>query len=223
MIKTIKLINFQDMVECNDSLHQSKESFLAVNYEFKKGNVYGLISDFGCGSWGLSNCVGGRGTSEHTGKILLNNDEISVNKLSEYSCFITEKIFQDVNSESNLMTPKECIAKALSISKQPYTIEQIKKWFCLSDGRFERPIEYIGTEIWTISIAVNFALGKEIYCYPWLNMIDISRFMIAYEEKIIDLLKSKGKIVIVPSSQKRVLRKYCDHTIFFEKGKMIYR
>lgn len=52
-------------------------------------------------------------------------------------------------------------------------------------------------------MAVNFALGRDIFCYPWLNLNDIERFKTACEHKVIDFLKRTGKIIIVPSSQKK--------------------
>ncbi|MBQ7936125.1 MAG: hypothetical protein IJ333_07235 [Clostridia bacterium] len=223
MIDSIQLIEFQDVVECQSLLHQSKESFLPINYTFKKGNVYGLISDFGCGSWALSTCLGGRCSSEYSGKVLLNNNVIHASQLSKYAGFISEKTFQIMNSSRNPLTPKECIEKALKQSGQPYSVEEIKKTFCLSGGRFERSINNLSGEIWLVSMAVNFAFGKEIFCYPWLNMLDIERFKIAYDCKIIEFLKKSGKIIIVPSSQKRILLKYCDHTVSFHKGKVICR
>ncbi len=223
MIDSIELVNFQDLVECQSLAYQSKESFLQITYTFKKGNVYGLISDFGCGSWGLSTCLGGRCSPYYTGKILLNRVEVSAAKLLEHSCFITDRIFPGINTAKDFLTPKECIEIALSLSSQPYSVQQIKELFCLSDERFERSMDSVSGEIWLISMAVNFALGKEIFCYPWLNMIDINRFETANELGIIDLLKSTGKIVLVPSSQKKILRKHSEHTILFEKEKIISR
>lgn len=223
MIESLKFIGFQDMVECRSLTFQSRESFLPINYEFKPGNVYGLISDFGCGSWGLTTCVGGRSSTHYIGKILLNETEIAAEELKKYSCFIAENVYVNLNTEQKLLTPKECIERALSASLQPYSVEQIKSMFCLSEGRFERSLACVSGEIWLISMAINFALGKQIFCYPWLNAIDISRFEIASQHGIIKLLKDLGKIVLVPSSQKRILRKQCDHIILFDKQKMIYR
>ena len=223
MINSLRLINFQDIVECQDSLHKSMETFLPINYELNKGNVYGFISDFGCGSWGVTTCLGGRSTKNYSGKVLLNNTEIQASQLSSYSCFITEKIFPNINSHDNMMTPKTCIEKALAISGQTFSVGQIKDIFCLSDGRFERPLSEASGEVWLISLAVNFALGKDIFCYPWLNQLDIARFKTAYEHNVIDFLKNENKIIIVPSSQKKILRRYCDHMIIFDKEKVCYR
>lgn len=222
MINSIKFIGFQDLVECQSLTFQSRESFLPITYEFKPRNVYGLISDFGCGSWGLTTSVGGRSSKQYSGKVLLNETEIAAEELENYACFVSENIYTDINFQQELLTPRECIARALSISSQQYSVDQIKSLFCLSDDRFERPLEYVSGEIWLISMAINFALGKQIFCYPWLNAMDIARFEIAYRNGIIQLMKDAGKIVIVPSSQKRVLRKYCDHTILFHKQKIVY-
>lgn len=223
MINSLKFIDFQDLVECHSITFQSRETFLPITYEFKPENVYGIISDFGCGSWGLTTCVGGRCSKEYNGKVFLNDIEIPADTLAKYSCFISENIYTDLNIEPKLMTAKECIAQALSISSLPYSVNQIKSMFYLSDGRFERPLAYVSGEIWLISMAINFALGKQIFCYPWLNEHDIARFEIAYRHGIIELIKNAGKIVLIPSSQKKFLRKYCDHTILFEERKIVYR
>lgn len=223
MITSLKFIDFQDLVECRSLTFRSRESFLPVNYEFKPGNVYGLISDFGCGSWGLATCVGGRFSKHHSGKILLNETEITAEQLTQDACFISENVYTGLNSDPKLSTPRECVEKALSISSQPYSVDQIKSLFHLSDDRFERPLVYASGEIWCISMAVNFAFGKQIFCYPWLNAIDISRFEIACKHGIIKLLKASGKIIVVPSSQKSILRKQCNHTILFNKQKLVCR
>lgn len=209
---SLKLVDFQDLVECKALSFQCKDSFLPVTYQFKPGKVYGLLSDFGCGSWGLA-CLGGEFTEHHGGKSLVNDKTISASELYSASAFISENLYSGINDEGDLLTPLLCIEKALSISNEPYTVEQIKTMFCLSDERFERSLLYSSGEIWLISMAVNFALEKQIFCYPWLNAMDIKRFEAEQKLGIINLLKNSGKIIIVPSSQKRILKKLCDHII----------
>lgn len=223
MIDSLKFIEFQDLVECSSLTFKSRESFLPITYEFKPGNTYGLISDFGCGSWGLTTCVSGKISINYSGKILLDDMEITSDELAKYACVVSENTYTELNLECDQSTPRRCIDKALSISSKPYTVDQIKSMFDLSEGRFDRPISYVSGEVWPISMAINFALGKEIFCYPWLNERDIFRFEVAHQYGIIKLLKDLGKIVIVPSSQKRILRRLCDHTILFYKNKVVYR
>ena len=223
MIESIRLENFQDQAECRSYVYQSRESFLQCSCRLLPGNSYGVISDYGYGGWGLVTCIGGRGSEYYNGGIYLNGKKISPRELSQYSCFIPENIFPTINSEHDLMTPLACIEKALFVSGEPYTVSEIKDIFKLSDNRFSRPLEHVSGEIWQISAAVNFALGKEIFCYPRLNEHDIFRYQVACEIGVIDYLKKKGKIILVPSSQGRALRKLCDHTMRFHKAKFVFK
>lgn len=223
MIESIRLENFQDQADCRSYVYQSRESFLQCSCRLLPGNSYGIISDFGYGGWGLVTCIGGRGSESYKGEIYLNDESIMPRDLSQYSCFIPENIFPAINSEDNLMTPLACIEKALFVSGEPYTVSEIKDIFKLTDNRFRRPLEHVSGEIWQISAAVNFALGKEIFCYPWLNEYDIFRYQVACEVGIIDYLKKRGKIILISSSQGRVLRKLCDHTMRFHKAKFVFK
>lgn len=222
MIELLRIEDYQDLVDCRSSFYQSRESFLKCSFAFLAGKSYGVVSDFGCGSWGLVTCLAGRGTENHSGTIFLNGKAVPFNGLLPYSCFISENVFPAVNSAQNLSTPEGCIKKALCISGQPYSVSEIKEIFHLSDGRFERSLDLVSGEIWQISAAINFSLGKEVFCYPWLNELDISRFEIACESGTIDFLKRNGKIILVPSSQEKKLKKLCDHTLKFSHGKFSF-
>ncbi len=217
MISSLKLVQFQDIAECRSNNFQSRESFLPITYEFKPHNVYGLVSDFGCGSWGLATCVSGRVSENYYGKVFLNGTEITPSELLRYSCFVAENTYSGIDLVKEISSPREYIEKAVSISGCSYSVSQIKALFCLSDERFERPLATASREIWLISMAINFALGKQIFCYPWLNEMDISRFEIAYNHGIIKTVKDLGGIVLVPSSQKKILKKHCDYSILFNR------
>ena len=223
MIKSLSVEQFQDVADCKTQLYSVRESFLKCSFKLTCGNTYGVISDFGCGSWGLVACLAGRGTENHCGKIFIDDKQVPFTELLSHSCFITESDFFGTDTAYSELTTRQCIEKALDISKLPYSVSEIKEIFCLSDGRFDRAVKCVSGEIWLISAAVNFSLGKDIFCYPWLNEIDIGRFETAYELGILDFLKSKDKIILVPSSQGKVLRKLCDHTIKFSKGKFIFK
>lgn len=216
MRDTIQFLKFQDAVNCSYLHTRTIDAFMQITYKFVPGHCYGISSDFGCGSWGIASCIGGRNSEHYTGKVLLGEKEINPRILSQYSCFIGENTFDKIDLNFN-NTPRLCIEQALSLSKLPYTSDQIKQMFYLSNGRFDRDINYISGEIWTVSMAINFSLGKKIYCYPWLNEADIERFKFAYESGIIDRIKKTGGIIIVPSSQKKCLKKCCDYTICIDR------
>jgi hypothetical protein len=91
--------------------------------------------------------------------------------------------------------------------------------FSLSDERFKRDLRYVSGEIWRISIAVGFALGKDIFCYPWLNERDAS----IIDTQIVKVLKSHNKLVLIPSSQEKFFKKACDYILIFEPEKYIFK
>ena len=211
---SLQLNNFQDGANCKSILFTSKESFVRVTHRFLGGNAYGFISDFGCGSWGLVTCLGGR-CENPDGEVLLNAQPIACSELLKYSCFISENVFNGINTSDNLLSAKECIEKALQISKISYSVQEIKIMFGLSDERFERNLNYVSGEIWRISMAVGFAYGKDIFCFPWLNERDVDRLY----QPLINILKKNGKIILIPSSQKKPLKKICDETLLMGIGK----
>ena len=223
MTNSLKIENFQDSADCKTLTYQSRESFLKCSYDFAAGKAYGIVSDFGCGSWGLVTCLGGRGTDKYSGVMIVNEKEVSRRELNEISCFVAENVFPGINSPQELLTPEKCIEKALAVSGQAYSAAEIKDIFCLSDSRFKRPLENVSGEIWQISAAINFALGKDVFCYPWLNEINISRFEAACEIGTIDFLKKAEKIILVPSSQEKKLKKLCDRVLKFRNGKFTVR
>lgn len=221
MIKHIICSEFQDIANCKSNLFQCRESFLKVNYEFKCGNVYSIVSDFGCGSWGLVNCLGGRNESEEwlSGQISVDNNKVTPAEMRNHSAFVGETVFNGINSLSEPLSAKKCIEKALIISGQHFSVLDIKNMFCLSDERFDRNINYASGEINKISIAVNFALGKEIFCFPWLNEQEILNI----SKSNLNALREHNKIVLIPTSQIKLAKKFSNHVIIFKNGKIAYK
>ena len=224
MISQLTCINYRDSACCTSQLFQSKESFCKINYDFHGGSVYGIVSDFGCGSWGLVTCLGGRSLDDslHSdGEVLLDGVKVLPLELRRVSAFVCENIFDGVNSSAELLSARQCIEKALQISGLQYLPDEIKKIFSLSDERYERNLKYVSGEIFRISIAVNFALGKSIYCFPWANEHDIMNVMNL--SSIIDVLKKNNKIVLIPTSQDKYVKKISDHMICFKGGKVRFK
>jgi hypothetical protein len=59
---------------------------------------------------------------DYDGEVYLNGELIMGNDLSKSSCFISENQFDGINSSDDLLSAKECIEKALKISKLPYAL-----------------------------------------------------------------------------------------------------
>lgn len=207
MIETLKLINYRNSAQCETIGMSCIDSFPATTYTFQSGKVYRLTSDFGCGSWGMVTCIGGRGDVEYSGKIMLDDAEADARILKKHSGFIAESYFPDINTSDELCTTHECIYRALNISGLNYSTNEIKSIFHLTDNRFDRPLNQISGEIWLASAAIWFSLDKDIFCFPWLNMRNYFRFETMKEFGIIDFLKKRKKLVLVPTSRKTFFEK----------------
>lgn len=216
MFNSICLDKFRDCVECSFLHTNTIDAFTTFSYEFRAGKVYGLVSDFGCGSWALASCIGGRASKDCEGSVLLDNSEIPPSDLLKYSCFVYENESSDTPAceESTIRTS---INRALNISGLPYTVEEIKEMFHLTDARIDRPLDCISGEKWLASMAIGFASGKKIFVYPWLNEKDVDRFVIAVEHGVIDVITKSGGIVVVPSGQKKILRRLCDRIVIMDR------
>ena len=216
VINSICLEKFMDSVECNFLHTKTIDSFPMMTLEVNSGMSYGLVSDFGFGSWAFANCIGGRTSETFSGKMFLNNREIHPSRLLEFTCFVYEDCYKQLYVKGE-PTIRNCIESALELSGLPYTVEQIKEMFSLTDERFDRHMDFISGEKWLASAAIGFAAGKKIFVYPWLNELYVGRFEIAVELGIVETIKKSGGIVIVPSSQKMLLRRLCDKVVIMDK------
>lgn len=220
MIDTIELVEFSGKADCTCDFYKCVESFPKLNYTIKNGKTYSIISDFGCGSWGLANCLSGNG-SILSGEVLVDGKRTRLGDLIRYSCIVSSTNIFGMKIKPKKDSTKKCIEKALK-DNHTYSVSEIKKLFCLSDERFERPIAYISGEIWLASLAIGFSLQKDIFSFPWLGERDIGIFKTIKQLGIIDFLKKNRKIILVPSSQKGVLLNNCDASIVFKNRQVFF-
>lgn len=125
--------------------------------------------------------------------VSLNNKEISLNELSEYSCYMDEldPLFSSANSV------KEQIKQGLDQNKLNCSFDDIKNLFYLDSERFERPLNGVGNEIFKAMAAIGFSHKKEVFCFPWLSN---TRFE-SYHEHLTTLLQTLERLektVIIP-------------------------
>lgn len=149
--------------------------------------------------------------------MLLNGNKVNPRELKDKSCFIAENQIEGINTPIDMGTARTNIEKALAISGLPYSVSQIKELFHLSDGRFDRDFRYVSGEIWLMSMAIGFAMGKDLFCFPWLNKIEFYRASAA--KPILMFLKEKGEIILISSSQKKELSKISDHRLILNPAK----
>ena len=206
-MQMLLLDNAMGYADCKNQTYSLCDSFTRASFRLFAGKVYGIVSPFGLGSWGLTNCIGGAGTLID-GTILLDGKPVNQEGLREKSCFISESASEAELSEH--LTVRQMIGESLKESGLSYTEQDIKSFFSLSDERFERPIAQISGEIRQVSAAVGFARGKEIFCYPWLISNQIDRYLFP---QTLSFLREEKKLVLIPTDPERKIAPYCDGII----------
>lgn len=194
--------------ECNLFHHGLVKDCLSnESFEFYKGCLYGIIGEFGNGGAALSCGITGN-TNFYSGKIFVDNEEVSIEYLNKNSWYIgndraninKHRLFKR-KTKINKDTIKAQILKGINDSKCNLEYEEIKRLFKISDERVDRNIRYVSGERWKASAAIGYANRKKIFCYPWLNSKDIELLHDQIKQTVDVLLKS-GCIVIIPTTKK---------------------
>lgn len=172
------------------------------NYQFKSG-LYIMEGECGTGGWALSTILSGKDEFVQ-GKIIVDDEVVNCKDLKRYSCYVGE----DSGLKKNLgLTPMSVaeqinygISKGLSFTNN---VDQIKVMFGLSNERFTRKMKYLSGERWRASMAIGYATGKFIYCFPWMN----SKFITHLEDCLMKCIPPLLKInatIIIPTTKHQI-------------------
>lgn len=205
VINKIRMENVSGGFECKLKNYGGMRDTLGhFNYQFKSG-VYLIEGECAMGGWALSTILTGK-DKVFEGKIFFNEVEVTYKQLEQNSCYVGT----DANLKKRFglvpLTVKEQIeygiSKGLSFSAN---VEDIRKKFALSEERFNRSMKYVSGERWRASMAIGYALGKKIYCFPWVN----SNFLHSHSDNFklcFDSLKTANAIVIIPTTYADILK-----------------
>lgn len=187
---------------------------MPVSCTLEVGKIDGLRSEFGGGAWALSTCIGGRAEPgwPPEGCILWNGQPVTNDELAARACFVGERP-EEHRLQCLYPTVRRRVEWALMESGLPHTADEIRAMFGLTDARFDRRIDRIGSEIWLASMAIGFAGGKEVFCWPWMYGQFACYLRAAKELGVLELLRQHGKLVLVPSADEGLLRDCCDHVL----------
>ena len=197
-INSINIKN-EGYVYCKSAFYTAQDSLSNHScYSFSQG-VNKLIGEIDSGNWAISYLLS---MYKHRPddfilfeqpNVAVNNKCISLNELSEFSCYMDklDPLFSAANSV------KEHITQGLDHSKLNYSYDDIKSLFHIDSERFECPINSVGNEIFKSMAAIGFSYKKEIFCFPWLSN---KRFESYHENltTLLQILESLEKTVIIP-------------------------
>ncbi len=200
-ISNISIKN-EGYIYCKSSFYSAQDSLSNYSsYSFSRG-INKLIGEIDSGNWAISyllsmykHCPEDFVLFEQP-EAVVNNKRISLNELSEFSCYMDKlyPLFSTVNSV------KEHIIQGLEHSRLNYSYDDVKDLFCIDSERFERPINSTGNEIFKSMAAIGFSYKKEIFCFPWLS----NRRFESYHENLttlLQILEGLEKTVIIPVGQ----------------------
>ena len=178
------------------------------NYKFKSG-IYVIEGECTTGGWALSTILTGR-EKLMNGQILIDNEIVSYKELQKCSCYVGEDSGLKKWFGIMPMSVAEQIEYGIKKGFISDSVEEIKNKFKLSDGRFDRQMKYFSGERWRASMAIGYALGKRIYCFPWISGKFIMKLENCFKTCFQPLLES-GATIIIPTTNHYVLKNIVDN------------
>ena len=186
-------------VYCKSSFYSAQDSLSNHScYSFSRG-INKLIGEIDSGNWAVSYLLS---MYKHRPEdfvlfeqpiVAVNNKWISLNELSEFSCYM-DKIDPLFSANNSV---KEHIKQGLDYSKLNCSYDDIKNLFHIDSERFERSLKGVGNEIFKAMAAIGFSYKKEIFCFPWLSN---KRFESYHENltSLLQILEKLEKTIIIP-------------------------
>lgn len=106
--------------------------------------------------------------------------------------------------------------------RKDFTVEKIIELFGLSKDRLSYKVEELSWERWRASMAIGFAQGKSIYCFPWCSTMWINDLILnSGIHRCIDIVKKYGSIIIIPTSKTESIEYLVDEVISINNSKSL--
>jgi hypothetical protein len=185
-----ELVNYGHMIETVDHFQ----------YQFQKGKSYGIIGQCGEGGWGLSYAIAGR--AEHSAdEIKVNGKAVTPEQLAGISWYVGDGMpKRGPFPKSRTVLNQISAACRMNTDNKRGSVEEIIALFNLSQDRLELPLDNQSWEKWRSSIAIGYAYGAQIFCFPWVSTGWVNDLILNCGIHIcIDILKNVGAIVILPT------------------------
>lgn len=170
------------------------------HFEIYAGTLNGIVGEFGTGGAILSYILSNN-RKFYEGKIYIDDKKEMLSSIVKNSWYIGYDIY---GSHRPLWrkTIKEQIADGVQLSYIDLNVDAIQDMFEISEVGAKKSIQKAGFERWKASIAIGFAYGKKIFCYPWMNSKDIESLKEQMTQSI-KVLIDNNCIVILPTTKEK--------------------
>lgn len=208
--QTVKVEIFEQRCIWPESRRHSyrhNELLYEETFEFEEGKMYGILGEHGEGGGGLSWLLSGRDVIRDE-KITVFGKEYKKGETVEEGWYLGEGI-----PGMDKSARKE-IAAALKMSKSRLSVQDIVDKFHLTEDRLDVKVQYYSWEIWRLSAAIGYALGKKIFCFPAIDTLKVTEIVTSTAFFIyVEKLRREGCILLLPSSNREVLESVTDEII----------
>ncbi|WP_313466807.1 ABC transporter ATP-binding protein, partial [Carnobacterium sp.] len=209
---------------------ENQEAISNLSFEFKKGQVYGLIGANESGKTTLCNIIRGfipaiyKGDLQ--GEILVKNKHITEYEEGELASIIgysfqnpftqisgvKETVYEEIAyGMENLGIPREVMIKK---------VDELIDMFKLGNLRDKNPFELSGGQKQRVALASIVALDPEIMILDEpTSQLDPQSTEEIFE--IVSLLKEQGKTVILVEHKVDLLAEYCDEVALMYQGEIV--
>lgn len=177
-------------------------------FQFEKGKSYGILCGIGEGGGGISWLLSGREEIREE-EITVFGRKYSPGERVQEGWFIT-----GIGTSGMDKTLEKELKMALKQSGLGLSVDDIVEKFGLTPERLKVKMQHFSWEGWRASVAIGYAMGKQIFCFPWLNSGLLMEMVLSTAYCFyVDKLKKENAIVIVPGGSRKVLEQMTDEVI----------
>lgn len=199
---------YQNQFKCHEYLY-------GETFHFERGKSYGILCEVSEGGGALSWILSGR-VCVWEEEITVFGRRYSKDERVKEGWFLGEGIRGMNKPVAGLIrTALNRNRLGLSRSRRRFIrVKDVAEKFSLTKDGLRSRIEDCGWEGWRASAAIGYAMGRQIFCFPWLYTrmlmgVVANTGYFSYVEE----LKKAGGIVIVPASHRGILEEITDEII----------
>jgi hypothetical protein len=188
----------------NGKIMENVENY---SQDFYFGKCYCIKGKLGEGGWIISELLSGR--KGYKGIIEINNRECDVSELRSISYRIG---VAKRNIFGRKLSVRIELQEAIKKGKK-YTERNILEMFHLDERRISRNLDQLSAERWRASMAIGYALGKKVFCFPWIDYSIIEMYGKIWFGELVEKIKQGNGLIIIPTFSNKIDKDFFDEII----------
>lgn len=217
-MNSLKIINYSAFAICrfrDNMIYPSRTP--QFSYTFKPG-AYALIGQIDNGGWAFAYSLAAKSKKdlviEDSATFAVNGQSASLDQVRSLAHYVGH--YKTRETRFRHLTAKSMLEKAMRKGQPAFSMEQLKEMLGITEERYRRPLPYTGNEAWRITAAEGLALGKQIFCYPWMSNQYFKSY--AYlSERLADICVQNNCILLMPLENEKAVKHFVNDVIDLSK------